>query len=64
MCGILKEMSQQVDDDDNNFVLRIKQKNFFFVFSPSFEVCLYFNSFLRGTFEMQHFMCGSRVKIN
>ena len=43
MCGILKEMSQQVDDDDNNFVLRIKQKNFF-VFSPSFEVCLYFNS--------------------
>ena len=29
MCGILKEMSQQVDDDDNNFVLRIKQKNFF-----------------------------------
>ena len=62
MCGILKEMSQQVDDDDNNFVLRIKQKNFFFVFSPSFEVCLYFNSFLRGTFEMQHFMCG--VKIN
>ena len=64
MCGILKEMSQQVDDDDNNFVLRIKQKNFFFVFSPSFEVCLYFNFFLRGTFEMQHFMCGSGVKIN
>ena len=49
MCGILKEMSQQVDDDDNNFVLRIKQKNFF-VFSPSFEVCLYFNSFFTGYF--------------
>ena len=64
MCGILKEMSQQVDDDDNNFVLRIKQKNFFFLFLvPLLKfVCTF--SFLRGTFEMQHFMCGSRVKIN
>ena len=63
MCGILKEMSQQVDDDDNNFVLRIKQKNFFSFLVPLLKfVCTF--SFLRGTFEMQHFMCGSGVKIN
>lgn len=59
MCGILKEMSQQVDDDDNNFVLRIKQKNFFFVFSPSFEVCLYFNSFFYGVLLKCNILCAA-----